>query len=110
MAQLVGPRIQLVNTMSNTRLDREASRLKFDVFPEQIVDYLALVGDSSDNIPGVTGVGPKTAAKWLNQYQNLDSLIVNAASSPAGSARTCAVNCRCSNYRASSPRSIPPYR
>ncbi|MEA3107584.1 MAG: polymerase [Gammaproteobacteria bacterium] len=80
MAQLVGPRISLVNTMSNTRMDREGVKAKFDVFPEQIVDYLALVGDSSDNIPGVTGVGPKTAAKWLNQYQNLDSLIANAAS------------------------------
>jgi DNA polymerase I len=80
MCQLVGPRIGLVNTMSNTRLDREGVKAKFDVLPEQIVDYLALVGDSSDNIPGVTGVGPKTAAKWLNQYQNLDSLIRNAAS------------------------------
>jgi DNA polymerase-1 len=80
MAQLVGPRITLVNTMTNTRLDRGGVKAKFDVFPEQIVDYLALVGDSSDNIPGVTGVGPKTAAKWLNQYQTLDSLISNAAS------------------------------
>jgi DNA polymerase-1 len=80
MAQLVGPRIGLVNTMSNTRLDRDGVKAKFDVFPEQIVDYLALVGDSSDNIPGVTGVGPKTAAKWLNQYQTLDSLIGHAAS------------------------------
>ncbi len=80
MAQLVGPRITLVNTMTNTRMDREGVKAKFDVFPEQIVDYLALVGDSSDNIPGVTGVGPKTAAKWLNQHQTLDSLILNAAS------------------------------
>jgi DNA polymerase-1 len=80
MAQLVGPRITLVNTMTNTRLDRGGVKAKFDVFPEQIVDYLALVGDSSDNIPGVTGVGPKTAAKWLNQHQTLDSLIDNAAS------------------------------
>ncbi|MDP9011052.1 MAG: DNA polymerase I [Pseudomonadota bacterium] len=80
MAQLVGPRITLVNTMSNTRLDRTGVKAKFDVFPEQIVDYLALVGDSSDNIPGVTGVGAKTAAKWLTQYQTLDSLIQNVAS------------------------------
>ena len=80
MAQLVGPRISLVNTMSNTRLDREGVKAKFDVFPEQIVDYLALVGDSSDNIPGVTGVGPKTAAKWLHQYHTLDSLIADAGS------------------------------
>jgi len=79
MAQLVGPDIELVNTMSNTRLDRAGVKAKFDVFPEQIVDYLALVGDSSDNIPGVTGVGPKTAAKWLNQYHNLEGLLAHVA-------------------------------
>jgi DNA polymerase I len=79
MAQLVGPQITLVNTMSNTRLDRAGVKAKFDVYPEQIVDYLALVGDSSDNIPGITGVGPKTAAKWLNQYRTLDALIADAA-------------------------------
>ena len=78
MAQLVGPHVGLINTMSNTRLDRDGVKAKFDVFPEQIVDYLALVGDSSDNIPGVTGVGPKTAAKWLNQYQTVDGLIAHA--------------------------------
>src|SRR6202162_6607949 len=81
MAQLVGPRVGLINTMSNTRLDRDGVKAKFDVHPDQIVDYLALVGDSSDNIPGVTGVGPKTAAKWLTQYQTFASLSVNAASS-----------------------------
>src|SRR6202166_2191399 len=79
MAQLVGPQVGLINTMSNTRLDRAGVKAKFDVFPEQIVDYLALVGDSSDNIPGITGVGPKTAAKWLNQYHTLDELIAHAA-------------------------------
>ncbi len=78
MAQLVGPRVELINTMSNTRLDRAGVKAKFDVYPEQIVDYLALVGDSSDNIPGITGVGPKTAAKWLSQYQTLDELIAHA--------------------------------
>jgi DNA polymerase-1 len=78
MAQLVGPQVQLVNTMSNTRLDRVGVKVKFDVFPEQIVDYLALVGDASDNIPGVKGVGPKTAAKWLNQYHALDTLLAHA--------------------------------
>jgi len=78
MAQLVGPRIGLINTMSNTRLDRAGVKAKFDVFPEQIVDYLALVGDSSDNIPGIAGVGPKTAAKWLIQYGTLDELIAHA--------------------------------
>jgi DNA polymerase I len=79
MAQLVGPNIGLINTMSNSRLDRAGVKAKFDVFPEQIIDYLALVGDSSDNIPGITGVGPKTAAKWLNQYGTLDELVVHAA-------------------------------
>jgi DNA polymerase I len=79
MAQLVGPDVELLNTMSNSRLNRESVKAKFDVYPEQIVDYLALVGDSSDNIPGVTGVGPKTAAKWLSQYQTLDALIDHAA-------------------------------
>ncbi len=78
MAQLVNSQVSLINTMSNTRLDRANVKAKFDVFPEQIVDYLALVGDSSDNIPGVSGVGPKTAAKWLNQYQTLDELVANA--------------------------------
>jgi DNA polymerase I len=78
MAQLVGPRVELINTMSNTRLDRDGVKNKFDVYPEQIVDYLALVGDSSDNIPGITGVGAKTAAKWLSQYQTLDELIAHA--------------------------------
>jgi DNA polymerase-1 len=78
MAQLVGPRVELINTMSNTRLDRDGVKAKFDVYPEQIVDYLALVGDSSDNIPGITGVGAKTAAKWLSQYRTLDELIAHA--------------------------------
>jgi DNA polymerase-1 len=82
MAQLVAPGIGLVNTMSNTRLDREGVKLKFDVYPEQMIDYLALVGDSSDNIPGITGVGPKTAAKWLKQYQTLDNLVAHAAEIP----------------------------
>jgi DNA polymerase-1 len=78
MAQLVNERISLVNTMTSSRLDRAGVKLKFDVFPEQIVDYLALVGDTSDNIPGVPKVGPKTAAKWLGEYGNLDALIQNA--------------------------------
>jgi DNA polymerase-1 len=79
MAQLVGERISLVNTMTGSRLDRAGVKNKFDVYPEQIVDYLALVGDTSDNIPGVAKVGPKTAAKWLNDYGTLDKLIENAA-------------------------------
>src|ERR1700730_2457524 len=79
MAQLVNESITLVNTMSNSTLDRAGVKLKFDVFPEQIVDYLALVGDSSDNIPGIDKVGPKTAAKLLNQYGTLDVLIARVA-------------------------------
>ncbi|HEV7136434.1 MAG TPA: DNA polymerase, partial [Steroidobacteraceae bacterium] len=77
MAQLVDGAITLVNTMSNTLLDRAGVKAKFDVFPEQIIDYLALVGDSSDNIPGIDKVGPKTAAKLLNQYGTLDNLVSN---------------------------------
>src|SRR5690606_860389 len=80
MAQLVNERITLVNTMTGSRLDRAGVKAKFDVWPEQIVDYLALVGDSSDNIPGVAKVGPKTAAKWLNEFGNLERLVENAAS------------------------------
>src|SRR5215469_7857567 len=78
MAQLVGDSITVVNTMSNTTLDRAGVKVKFDVYPEQIVDYLALVGDSVDNIPGVAKVGPKTAAKWLALYQTLDGLVAHA--------------------------------
>jgi DNA polymerase-1 len=79
IAQLVNERITLINTMSDTLLDRGGVKAKFDVYPEQIIDYLALVGDSSDNIPGVDKVGPKTAAKWLNAYGTLDSLLEHAA-------------------------------
>jgi DNA polymerase I len=77
MAQLVDGRITLVNTMTGSSMDREGVKAKFDVYPEQIVDYLALVGDASDNIPGVPKVGPKTAAKWLNQYTTLDNLLAH---------------------------------
>ena len=78
MTQLVDKNITLVNTMSGTLLDRDGVKKKFDVFPEQIIDYLGLVGDSSDNIPGVPRVGAKTAAKWLNQYGSVASIIENA--------------------------------
>ncbi|WP_022947636.1 DNA polymerase I [Methylohalobius crimeensis] len=78
LAQLVGDRVMLDNTMSETRLDAAGVREKFGVPPERIVDYLALVGDTSDNIPGVPGVGPKTAAKWLNQYGSLDEVVAHA--------------------------------
>ena len=77
-AQLVGPRIGLVNTMTHTRTDREGVIEKFGVPPERIVDYLALMGDAIDNIPGVPKCGPKTAAKWLNEYGSLDAVIAHA--------------------------------
>lgn len=79
IAQIVGDRVSLVNTMTDSRLDREGVRTKFGVWPEQIMDYLALIGDSIDNIPGIDKVGPKTAAKWLNEYGTLDKLVENAA-------------------------------
>ena len=82
MAQLVGPHITLINTMSGSTYDRDGVKAKFDVWPEQIIDYLALVGDSSDGIPGIDKVGPKTAAKWLNQYGTADALVAHAAEIP----------------------------
>jgi len=78
MAQLVDDKVTLVNTMSGTVLDRDGVKKKFDVYPEQIIDYLALVGDSSDNIPGVPRVGAKTAAKWLNQYGSVAEIVRDA--------------------------------
>ncbi len=78
LAQLVDEHVTLVNTMDNTTLDRDRVIQKFGVTPEQITDYLALVGDSIDNIPGLPGVGPKTAAKWLQQYGNLETLKAKA--------------------------------
>ena len=78
MAQLVDDKVTLIDTMSGTVLDRNGVKKKFDVYPEQIIDYLALVGDSSDNIPGVPRVGAKTAAKWLNQYGSVAEIVKNA--------------------------------
>ena len=78
LAQLVNEHVELVNTMNGERLDIEGVRKKFGVEPSQIVDYLMLVGDTVDNVPGVPKVGPKTAAKWLNEYGSLDALIANA--------------------------------
>ena len=77
-AQLVGPGIVLVNTMSNTTLDEAGVVEKFGVPPSRIVDMLALMGDSIDNIPGVEKCGPKTAAKWLAEYGSLDGVMANA--------------------------------
>ncbi len=82
MAQLVDGSITLINTMNNAVLDREAVKAKFEVFPEQMVDYLALVGDTSDNIPGIDKVGPKTGAKLLQQYGGLDALVAHVAEIP----------------------------
>jgi len=78
MAQLVNDKTTLVNTMTDSLLDRDGVKKKFDVFPEQIIDWLALVGDASDNIPGVPKVGAKTAAKWLNQYESAAGIIAKA--------------------------------
>jgi len=82
LAQLVSDHVTLVDTMTDTRLDREGVIAKFGVPPERIVDYLALMGDASDNIPGVPKVGPKTAAKWLVEYGSLDGVIAQAANIP----------------------------
>jgi DNA polymerase I len=79
MAQLVEPNITLINTMSNEKLDREGVIEKFGVPPERIVDYLTLVGDTVDNVPGVPKVGPKTAVKWLTEYGDLDNIVAHAA-------------------------------
>lgn len=78
MAQLVSDHVTLINTMTETRMDRDGVVEKFGVTPEQIVDYLALVGDKVDNIPGVNKCGPKTAVKWLQSYENLDNVIKHA--------------------------------
>ncbi len=78
MAQLVDGHVSLIDTMSNRYLDEAGVEEKFGVKPEQIIDYLALVGDTSDNIPGVPKCGPKTAVKWLDQYGTLDQLTAHA--------------------------------
>jgi DNA polymerase-1 len=78
MAQLVSDHVTLINTMTETTMDREGVVEKFGVKPEQIIDYLALVGDKVDNIPGVNKCGPKTAVKWLNEHGDLDTIIQHA--------------------------------
>jgi DNA polymerase-1 len=79
LAQLVNEHVTLINTMSNEKLDTSAVVTKFGVPPNRIVDYLTLVGDAVDNVPGVDKVGPKTAVKWITQYGSLDGVIANAA-------------------------------
>jgi len=78
LAQLVNENITLVNTMTNEVLDIEGVLNKFGVPPEQIIDYLTLIGDKADNIPGVDKVGPKTAVKWLNEFGDLDNIVANS--------------------------------
>ncbi len=78
MAQLVDGHVTLVNTMTDTVMGPEGVVEKFGVPPERIIDYLALIGDTSDNVPGVPKVGPKTAVKWLGQFGSLDGIIENA--------------------------------
>ncbi len=79
MAQLVDDHVQLVDTMKDVIYDADGVQSKFGVPPESIVEYLTLMGDTSDNIPGVPKVGPKTAAKWIQQYGSLDAIVANAA-------------------------------
>ena len=79
LTQLVGPRVRWFNTMSNELLDAAGVTAKFGVPPERMVDYLALIGDSVDGVPGVQKCGPKTAVKWLEQYGSLDGIVANAA-------------------------------
>src|SRR2546421_5812946 len=78
LTQLVDPQVLWINTMSNEKLDVEGVKAKFGVPPEKIVDYLALIGDAIDNIPGVDKVGPKTACKWIVQYGSLEGVIAHA--------------------------------
>ena len=78
LAQLVNDKVTLINTMTNELLDSESVVTKFGVAPDRIIDYLALMGDKSDNIPGVPSVGPKTAVKWLQEYGSMEGVIENA--------------------------------
>jgi DNA polymerase-1 len=79
LTQLVNPSVTLVNTMTNETLDEAGVAQKFGVPPRLIVDYLSLIGDTVDNVPGVNKVGPKTAVKWLTQYGSLDAIMAHAA-------------------------------
>ncbi|SAL70421.1 DNA polymerase I [Caballeronia peredens] len=78
LAQLVTDHVTLINTMTNETLDRAGVLAKFGVPPERIVDYLSLIGDTVDNVPGVEKCGPKTALKWLTQYDTLDGIVEHA--------------------------------
>jgi len=78
LAQLVNSSVTLINTMTNEKLDIDGVKEKFGVPPELIVDYLSIIGDAVDNVPGVPKAGPKTANKWLAEFGNLDNLMANA--------------------------------
>ncbi len=78
LAQLVNPQVELIDTMKDERLDEAGVMAKYGVRPDQIIDYLMLMGDTSDNIPGVPKVGPKTAQKWIQNYGSLDGLLAHA--------------------------------
>jgi len=78
LAQLVNQDVTLINTMTNEKLDIAGVNAKFGVPPNRIVDYLSLIGDTVDNVPGVAKVGPKTAVKWLSMYDSLDGVMTNA--------------------------------
>jgi DNA polymerase I len=78
LSQLVNPDVELINTMSGERLDEAGVLAKFGVPPNRIIDFLTLMGDTVDNVPGVVGVGPKTAAKWIAEYGSLDGVIAAA--------------------------------
>ncbi|CAB3807742.1 DNA polymerase I [Paraburkholderia fynbosensis] len=78
LAQLVSDHVTLINTMTNEKLDRAGVIAKFGVPPERIIDYLSLIGDTVDNVPGVEKCGPKTALKWLTQFESLDGIVAHA--------------------------------
>ena len=78
LTQLVNDKVEMVDTMKNTRLDVAGVKKKFGVLPQRIIEYLALIGDNSDNIPGIPKVGPKTAVKWFDEYGTLDEIVKNA--------------------------------
>lgn len=78
LVQLLQPGVTLINTLSNERLDVTAATIKYGITPAQFVDYLTLMGDTADNVPGVTKVGPKTAARWIQTHGTLDNLMAHA--------------------------------
>src|SRR6185503_10859362 len=78
LMQLVQPGVSMVDTMKNTVIDREGVKEKFGVYPEKMIELQALVGDSTDNVPGVPGIGPKTAAQLLDEYGDLETLLLMA--------------------------------